>query len=48
MDKEALLCSGRDWIDLSEINTNAIDCNGREIGVRWTKSLSGVMGERLE
>ena len=24
-----------------------VGCNGREIGVRWSKSLLDVMGERL-
>ena len=35
-------------IDWGEINKNANDCNGREIGVRWTKSMLDIMGERLE
>ena len=35
-------------IDWSEINKNANYCNGREIGVRWTKSMLDIMGERLE
>ena len=35
----------RDW---SEMDKEPVECNGREIGMRLTKSLLDVMGERLE